>query len=91
MKAHKPDMLAAWAKENKVAGWEKMYQAYDPKEKEKLLEKWNHLKSIKWIIDIKLLKKLENFYKFFIFNFIKIKSVIYFVIFDIKNSYFSFE
>ena len=23
MKAHKPDMLAAWAKENKVAGWEK--------------------------------------------------------------------
>ena len=35
MKAHKPDMLAAWAKENKVAGWEKMYQAYDPKEREK--------------------------------------------------------
>ena len=31
MKAHKPDMLAAWAKENKVAGGEKMYQAYDPK------------------------------------------------------------
>ena len=35
MKAHKPDMLAAWAKENKVSGWEKMYQAYDPKEREK--------------------------------------------------------
>ena len=35
MKPHKPDMLAAWAKENKVAGWEKMYQAYDPKEREK--------------------------------------------------------
>lgn len=35
MKAHKSDMLAAWAKENKVAGWEKMYQAYDPKEREK--------------------------------------------------------
>ena len=28
-------MLAAWAKENKVAGWEKIYQAYDPKEREK--------------------------------------------------------
>ena len=35
MRAHKSDMLAAWAKENKVAGWEKIYQAYDPKEKEK--------------------------------------------------------
>ena len=35
MKAHKPDMLAAWAKENKVAGWEKMYQAYDQKDREK--------------------------------------------------------
>lgn len=35
MKAHKPEMLAAWAKENKVAGWEKIYQAYDPKEREK--------------------------------------------------------
>ena len=35
MKAHKPDMLAAWAKENKVDGWEKIYQAYDPKEREK--------------------------------------------------------
>ena len=35
MKAHKSDMLAAWAKENKVSGWEKIYQAYDPKEREK--------------------------------------------------------
>ncbi len=35
MKAHKPEMLAAWAKENKVAGWEKIYQAYDLKEREK--------------------------------------------------------
>ena len=29
MKAHKPEMLAAWAKENKVAGWEKIVEAYD--------------------------------------------------------------
>ena len=51
----------------------------------------NHLKNIRWIIDTKLLKKLENFYKFLILNFIKIKSVINFIIFNIKNSYFSFE
>jgi len=35
LKAHKPEMLAAWAKENKVAGWEKIYQAYDLREVEK--------------------------------------------------------
>ena len=35
MKAHKPEMIAAWAKENKVKGWEHLYRAYDPKEQAK--------------------------------------------------------
>jgi len=35
LKAHKPEMIAAWAKENKVKGWEHLYRAYDPKEQAK--------------------------------------------------------
>ncbi len=48
-------------------------------------------KKKKWITNIKLIKKLENFYKFFIFNFIKVQSVINFIILYIKYSYFSFK
>ena len=36
-------------------------------------------KNIKWITDLKLLKKLKNFFKFIIFNFIKIKNMINFL------------
>ena len=32
LKAHKPDMIAAWAKENKIKNWEHYYRAYDSKE-----------------------------------------------------------
>ena len=28
-------MFAAWAKENKVKGWEQLYRAFDPKEQAK--------------------------------------------------------
>jgi len=30
LKAHKPEMLAAWAKEYKPLGWERIVDAYDP-------------------------------------------------------------
>ena len=30
LRAHKPEMLAAWAKDFKPAGWEKIVDAYDP-------------------------------------------------------------
>lgn len=29
MKAHKPEQLAAWAKDFKPSGWEKVVDAYD--------------------------------------------------------------
>lgn len=32
LKAHKPDMIAAWAKENKIKNWEHYYRSYDSKE-----------------------------------------------------------
>ena len=42
------------------------------KEKEKLLVRWILKKNIKLTTDTKLLKKLENFYKFFIIDTVKI-------------------
>ncbi len=62
-----------------------------PLKKRKTFGEMEPSQNIRWITDTRLLKKLENFYKLFILYFIKIKSMIYFIIFDIKNSYFSFE
>ena len=57
-----------------------------------LLDRWLHCKNKKkLIIDIKLLKKLKNFYKFTIINFIKVKSMIDLIIFNIKYTYFSLK
>jgi len=39
MKAHKPEMIAAWAQQNKIEGFEQ----YDPKVQEK-----NRMRAIKW-------------------------------------------
>jgi len=39
MKAHKPEMIAAWARENDISGFEQ----YDPKVQEK-----NRMRALKW-------------------------------------------
>lgn len=39
MKAHKPEMIAAWAQQNKIEGFEQ----YDPKWQEK-----NRMRALKW-------------------------------------------
>ena len=39
MKAHKPEMIAAWARENDISGFEQ----YDPKVQEK-----NRMRAMKW-------------------------------------------
>jgi hypothetical protein len=39
MKAHKPEMIAAWAQQNKIEGFEQ----YDPKVQEK-----NRMRAMKW-------------------------------------------
>ena len=62
-----------------------------PKGKKITLVKCSLYKNIKWITDLKLLKKLKNFFKFTIFNFIKIKNMINFIILYFKNSNFSLE
>ena len=61
LKAHKPEMLAAWAKENKVAGWEKIYQAYDPKEREKYRQQNLRFSQRKNSNQKKILNKSEIF------------------------------
>ncbi len=48
-------------------------------------------KNLKLIIDQKLLEKLKNFYKFFIFYFVKVKNVINFIFVNLKNTNFSFK
>jgi len=35
LKAHKPEMIALWAKENKIKGWEHYWRAYHPSEVQK--------------------------------------------------------
>lgn len=35
MKKHKPEMLAEWAKENRIRGWEHYWRAYAPSEVQK--------------------------------------------------------
>jgi len=44
-KAHKPEMLAEWAKENKVHKWEHYWRAYAPSEVSKRRQRatrdWN--------------------------------------------------
>ena len=49
MKAHKPDMIAAWAKDWKPHGWEKLVEAFDPiainKRRERGIKEYNRRKS----------------------------------------------
>ena len=60
--------------------------------KEKLhLHKCCLRKNLKLIIDQKLLKKLKNFFKLFIFHFIKIKNMINSIFINFKNTNFSFK
>lgn len=49
MKAHKPDMIAAWAKDWKLPGWEKLVEAFDPiainKRRERAIKEYNRRKA----------------------------------------------
>ena len=49
MKAHKPDMIAAWAKDWKPQGWEKLVEAFAPiainKRRESANKEYNRRKS----------------------------------------------
>ena len=49
MKAHKLDMIAAWAKDWKPQGWEKLVDAFDPvainKRRERGIKEYNRRKS----------------------------------------------
>ena len=49
MKAHKPDMIAAWAKDWKPPGREKLVEAFDPiainKRRERGIKEYNRRKS----------------------------------------------
>ena len=49
MKAHKPDMIAAWAKDWKLPGCEKLVEAFDPiainKRRERAIKEYNRRKA----------------------------------------------
>ena len=49
MKAHRPEMIAAWAKDWKPHGWEKLVEAFDPiavnKRRERGIKEYNRRKS----------------------------------------------
>ena len=49
LRKHKPDMLAEWAKENKVKGWEHFWRAYHPtevaKRRQRALRDYNRKKA----------------------------------------------
>ena len=49
MKKHKPEMIAAWAKDWKPQGWEKLVEAFDPvavnKRRERGIKEYNRRKS----------------------------------------------
>ena len=55
------------------------------------MDKCHQVENIKLIIDSKLLKKLKDFFNITIFYFIKIKNMVNFFIFYLKNSYFTFK
>ena len=68
-----------------------MIQFLFHEDQEKHLVKYHQKKNIELTIDLKLLKKLKNFYKLTVFNFIEVKQMSNFFIFNFKNTSFTFE